>query len=288
MAADPRRAPLLRRPRGSLGPAAGARPATGYRRLEALGCTAPPPPRVLDAWRERRRRRPGTLTATSRRSRRRHHSRRRRDPIVETTGGEITARNARGRAAGPGRPPPPPASSLTAPAPGGARPPRSRRRRLARSRPGPRRRRTRRRARRPACESTTVVTQRPSTAKVTRSSACRGGGEPQCEAPQTRVQTLRSSGGRRGATTARSSRRRIGPSADLRRGTAARDRQPMWRSCTKGALPAVGTPSSAATPTPTSTIPRDLILLLQDNRPSTEQPRRHSGSCSIWPRPGQK
>ena len=37
----------------SLGPAAGARPATELRaRLEALGCTAPPPPRVLDAWRE--------------------------------------------------------------------------------------------------------------------------------------------------------------------------------------------------------------------------------------------
>ena len=37
----------------SLGPAAGARPATELRaRLEALGCTAPPPPRVLDAWRQ--------------------------------------------------------------------------------------------------------------------------------------------------------------------------------------------------------------------------------------------
>ena len=37
----------------SLGPAAGARPATELRaRLEALGCPAPPPPRVLDAWRE--------------------------------------------------------------------------------------------------------------------------------------------------------------------------------------------------------------------------------------------
>ena len=37
----------------SLGPAAGARPATELRaRLEALGRAAPPPPRVLDAWRE--------------------------------------------------------------------------------------------------------------------------------------------------------------------------------------------------------------------------------------------
>ena len=203
----------------SLGPAAGARPATELRaRLEALGCTAPPPPRVLDAWREESagERFSGTLdgdvteVATARVSFLGAEETR----YVETTGGEIIRLGTPADAPAAPVESPAPRLSLTAPtlprwAPLAALP-------LAllllaaRSLAPPDVA-----AGTYLYESTTVVTQRAfddegdTVVRVQRRRATRSS-----EAPQTRVQTDTASGGRRGPTTARSSRRRrgIGPS----------------------------------------------------------------------------
>ena len=245
----------------SLGPAAGARPATELRaRLEALGCTAPPPPRVLDAWREESagERFSGTLdgdvteVATARVSFLGAEETR----YVETTGGEIILLGTPADApAAPVESSLPPRLSLTAPtlprwAPLAALP-------LAllllaaRSLAPPDGA-----AGTYLYESTTVVTQRAfddegdTVVRVQRRRATRSS-----EAPQTRVQTdtvvrrtARGDDGTLVKTTTRD--RAVNPTFDAEpRPATSAEMSALLRP--KGALPpATGTPSSAATPTP--------------------------------------
>ena len=244
----------------SLGPAAGARPATELRaRLEALGCTAPPPPRVLDAWREESagERFSGTLdgdvteVATARVSFLGAEETR----YVETTGGEIIRLGTPADAPAAPVESPAPRLSLTAPtlprwAPLAALP-------LAllllaaRSLAPPDGA-----AGTYLYESTTVVTQRAfddegdTVVRVQRRKATRSS-----EAPQTRVQTdtvvrrtARGDDGTLVKTTTRD--RAVNPTFDAEpRPATSAEMSALLRP--KGALPpATGTPSSAATPTP--------------------------------------